>query len=322
MVSSSDTPTTTDGIAAVEGKRYFDICRAKVDEFVAVHFALPGTVRLHSAALGLDILRTPINVILSPLLVLTRILAFIFRQIGLTVLANWLAGLRIMLRTAVSRKVELCIVTDLLELPLPRGANGNDPDALSHAVLAAPQFRELIRSRESVADAQAVSRRVSHALSEYAGTRSAVAEMTTALFTLAVGALVFRALTPGMMSMAPSVAEAVAQTTAISEFLLGQTIGGMWYNVFPTGASSWLIATIVALLVMIASVFTAFAGVLADPMQIRLGIHRRRLLRLIDTLEVELCGPGDKPFTAREHFFARGFDLWDAGASAVRFFRN
>jgi hypothetical protein len=125
-----------------------------------------------------------------------------------------------------------------------------------------------------------------------------------------------------MISMAPGVANAVARTTAVAEFPLGQAIGGLWYGIFPTGASPLLFAASVAILIMIGSVFGAFAGVLADPVQSRLGIHRRRLMRLIDTLEVELCGPGDKPFVVREHYYARLLDLWDIVGSAFRLFRN
>jgi len=146
--------------------------------------------------------------------------------------------------------------------------------------------------------------------------------MTTGMVTLAVGAFVFEALTPGMISMAPGVADAVARTTAIADFPMGQTIGGLWYGMFLTGASPLLVTASVAFLVMIGSVFAAFAGVLADPVQSRLGIHRRRLMRLIDTLEVELCGPGDKPFAVREHYYARLLDLWDVIGSAFRLFRN
>jgi hypothetical protein len=322
MVSSSKLASTADGIAAIGNGEYFDVCRARVDWFVAKHFTWPGTLHLHTAALGWDILRAPINVTLSPILVLIRVLAFLCRRIGFPVAAEWLAGRAILLRTTVARRVEICIVTDLLDLPLPHGAADSDPDAVSRAVLAAPQIRDLIRMRESTADVLAVGRRIARALGDYAGTRSAVAEMTTAVVTLAVGALVFHALTPGLISMAPGVADAMARTTAISDFLLGQAIGAVWYGVFPAGASPWLVAATVVVLVMIGSIFTAFAGVLADPVQIRLGIHRRRLLRLIDVLEVELCGSGDKSFAAREHFYARFFDLWDAGASALRFFKN
>ena len=173
-----------------------------------------------------------------------------------------------------------------------------------------------------MAEAQALGQRIADALGAYAGTRSAVAEMTTAVATLAVGALVFQALTPGMISMAPGIVNGMARTTAIAEFPLGQAIGGLWYGIFPTGSSPGLVAASVAFLVMIGSVFAAFAGVLADPVQSRLGIHRRRLMRLIDTLEVELCGSGDKPFAVREHYYARLLDLWDVIGSAFRLFRN
>jgi len=73
---------------------------------------------------------------------------------------------------------------------------------------------------------------------------------------------------------------------------------------------------------MFGSVFAAFAGIIADPVQSRLGIHDRRLSRLLDTLEEDLLGRGDRPFSAREHFYARFLDLWDVAASAFRLFRN
>jgi len=125
-----------------------------------------------------------------------------------------------------------------------------------------------------------------------------------------------------MISMAPDVADASARRTAIAGFPLGQTIGGMWYEMFGVGASPWQMSVTIAGLVMIGSVVAAFAGVLADPVQVCLGIHRRRLGRLLDTREGELVGRGDEPVVAREHFFARVLDFWDTVVSAVRMFRS
>ena len=62
--------------------------REKVDAFVQRHFTWPGTLRLHSAALGLDILRAPVNVVLSPILVLARIAAWICRKLRLARVAE------------------------------------------------------------------------------------------------------------------------------------------------------------------------------------------------------------------------------------------
>jgi hypothetical protein len=322
MVSSSELISTAGNVEHSNIIEYFEKRREEVDAFVARHFTWPGTLRLHSAALGLDILRAPLNVALSPILLLTRAAGFLSRRLGWHRGAQWLGRRRILLRTDVARRIETWIVSDLLNLPLPQGASARDPDALARAVLGAPQFREMIRKRASVAEADALGRRIAGALAEYGGTRSAVAEMTTALCTLVIGILAFQTLTPGMISMAPGIADAMAHGSAIAEFPLGQTLGGMWYGVFPANASPWLVTTTVAGLVMIGSVIAAFAGALADPVQSLLGIHRRRLLRLIDTLEAELIAAEERPFAAREHYYARFLDLWDATASVFRLFRN
>lgn len=322
MGSSSFRSTASDTVGNRAGLEYFNRRRAMIDGFVAQHFTWPGTLRLHGAALGWDILRAPLNVALSPILVLTRIAAYLCRRAGWRGGADWLARRRILLRTSVTRRVEVLIVTELLDLPLNEGAATRDPSALAHAALAAPQFREMIRKLSTVDEADELGQRLAGALGEYANTRSAVAEMTTTLCILVFGALAFQALTPGMISMAPDVADAMAHTNAVATFPLGQTLGGMWYGVFTADASPWLVGATVAALVMTGSVIAAFAGVLADPVQSRLGIHRRRLGRLLDTLEAEVLGHGDRPFVAREHFYARLLDLWDAAASALRMFRN
>lgn len=301
---------------------YFETCRAGIDGFVQRQFTWPGTFRLHRAALGLDILRAPVNVVLSPILLLTRGAAFLCRKLGARAAAAWLGQRRILLRTAVAARVEALIVTDLLNLPMPPGCSARDPLALQHAILAAPQFREMIRSRDSVEEARALGERVAGALAEYAGTRSAVAEITTSLCALVVGGLVFHTITPGMVSMAPGIAGAVSRTAAIASFPLGETMGGLWYGAFPVGAPRWMVAGTIGALVMLGSVVAAFAGVLADPVQSWLGIHRRRLARLIDTLETELAGTGGRPFAAREHAYARLLDVWDAVASVLRLFRS
>lgn len=278
MISSSNPSSTGDYTGVPNGNAYFADRRAMVDGFIDHTFIWPGSLRFQSAALCWDFLRAPINVMLSLVLVMTRIAGIAFRRIRLCGIADWLAGRRIPLPTAVSRRVEALIATDLLELSLPQGAAARDPGALSRAVHGAPQFRALIRNRADAAEAQVLGQRIADALGDYAGTRSAVSEMTTGLISLTVGALVFQALTPGMISMAPGVADAVARSTAIADFPMGQTIGGLWYGVFPAGASPLLVTASVAILVIIGSVFATFSGVLADPVQGRPGSHRRRLL--------------------------------------------
>ncbi len=259
---------------------------------------------------------------LSPVLVLSRVGAALFRRVGWVRWAEWLSRRRILLPTAVSRRVEILLAAELLDLAPAGVVDPGDPDTLARAVLEAPQLRAAFRDCASPDAAHGLAQRIAGAVGEYAGTRSAVAEITVTACVLVVGALVFQALTPGMISMAPGVADALARSTAIASFPLGETLGGAWYGIFGIGASPWLIGATVAASVMAGSVFAAFAGIVADPVQSLAGIHRRRLARLLDTLEADIAGRRDRPFTAREHIYARAFDLWDAAASAFRLFRN
>lgn len=322
MITSPTNDVAPDAAVEPLEPGYFDTLRSAVDPFVNEHFSWAGTIRMHRDALGWDILRAPVNVILAPVFVLCRLAAYLCRRVGLRRAGSWLARRRILLRTLVARRVETYIATDLLGLPAAADKKILDQAALEQAILGAAHFREILRRCDSANDAHVMARRMLSAVSEYAGTRSAVAEMTTVLFTLMMGAIVFQTVTPGMISMAPGVAEAMTRSSAIASFPLGQTLGGVWYGVFAPGASPWLVTGTIIILIMAGSVMSAFAGVLADPFQSRLGIHRRRLLRLIDTLEVELTGAGEKPFVAREHYYARLLDLWDAGASLLRVFRS
>jgi hypothetical protein len=125
-----------------------------------------------------------------------------------------------------------------------------------------------------------------------------------------------------MISMAPKLADTIALKTAISDSPLGQMAGSLWYNFFSPSASPWLVAGNVAGLMMLGSVIGAFAGVIADPLQSLLGIHRRRLLKFIDSVEDDMTRSAPKGYVAREYFYARFMDIWDAAISALRFFRS
>jgi hypothetical protein len=51
--------------------------------------------------------------------------------------------------------------------------------------------------------------------------------------------------------------------------------------------------------------------------QLHLGLHQRRLNRLIDSLERELRGSGDARFVIRDHYVARILDLVDLARTAI-----
>jgi hypothetical protein len=319
MTSDRQLDPALDDAVIAGARAYFDSRRARADAFARATFGLRGTLRLHRAALGWDLLRAPINILLALAHVLQRLVALLLSFVGLRRAATWLRDRPLLLRTAVAAEVERRIITDFLELPLP-GTRGRD--ALTAAILSAPQLRDLIRARPDVPAATALAQDVARSVEDYAGSRAAIADMTTALGTIGAGAVAFQALTPGMISVAPVLAAILAQQAAIAAFPLGGAIGGLWYGVFPAEATWPLAVTALGALMALAALVSAFAGLIADPVQVALGIHRRRLLRLVDALEKGFTGQDAAGFAAREHYVARLLDLADAGLAAGRWLRG
>ncbi len=104
----------------------------------------------------------------------------------------------------------------------------------------------------------------------------------------------------------------------MSSFPLGASIGGLWYQWFPASAGTTLVAGVTGSLFLGAAMLTAFAGVLTDPAQKALGLHRRRLNKLIDGVEHALRTGDRLPFNPRDHYVARLIDLVDIARLAQR----
>ena len=113
------------------------------------------------------------------------------------------------------------------------------------------------------------------------------------------------------MSLGPALAHEAAQRHAIESFPLGSWLGGLWYGVFPATPS--LLATVGAMagLALAFSVLSAFAGVVADPVQRRLGRHRRLPKRFVAALGGSLRGGDPGRFAVGDHWIARLLDVVD-----------
>lgn len=295
--------------------RYIEARRAGIDGFIDQHFSLRGTLRLHRHAIGLDLVRAPVNVAASFATVGKRGLAFGLRHAGARRAAGWLDARDLFLRTRVGREIEWLVVTEFLGLPLTQPGRTSRRDALIETILAAPQVRhrigEMLGALDRRAGDTAFRRKVTEAMVEYAGSRAAASDLTSTLFTAAAGAAAYQQFTPGVAALSGSVAGSIAKTVAISNFWAGSWVGGLYYSVFAAPASPLLTAGVFSGMLVPLAMLTAFAGIVADPVQRRLGLHRRRLSRMLDVLEQNLRGRGDARFVVRDHYVARLFDVID-----------
>lgn len=157
---------------------------------------------------------------------------------------------------------------------------------------------------------------------DYVATRTATNEIAATLGTVGFGAVAFKSLTPGVLSLAPTLAAVMAQGAAIASFPLGGALGAVWYGAFPSTVPMATVIATGAALVLVIAILSTFAGIVTDPLQRRLGWHQRRLNRLIDALEAETRAPGTGRFAAPEHYVARSGDLADAALNAMRWIRG
>ena len=296
---------------------YFAGARDRVGPFVDAHFSARGTLALHRAALGWDVLKAPLNVSLALPQIALHGASFLARAVGAPRVAARLHR-SILLRTAVSREIEWLIHTELLQLPFVQGARVSRHDALSAAILAQPAvLAEFGRHGED----PAFRARLRRAMEEYGISRSAAAEITSGLVNLGAGALAVNKLTPGAATLGPAIATLVAHQSAVGAFPLGVWARAAWYGFFPALPSAWMVGVATGGLMVAMAMFAAFAGVVFDPVQRALGLHGRRLLRMIDGLERQFGDPGAAGFSVRDHYVARLLDVFDVVGAVVRVVR-
>ena len=312
--------------AAVEAgtRGYFAARRQRVGPFVDRHFSMRGTLRLHRVALGWDIARAPLNLSLAVPQVVARLGALAASRLGAVRVARAL-GRPLILETAVAREIVWLVNTELLELPFAQPGRVSTRDALAESILATPEVDALMRGALAEigrrGDDPEFRARLAHAMGEYTVSRAAAAEITTGLLSLSAGALALQKLTPGAASLGPALAGIMAQQAAVASFPLGGWLGGVWYGLFPLAPSLGLVAGTTGGLMLGASVFAAFAGVVSDPVQRALGLHRRRLHRMINALERQVSNPTAAGFAVHDHYVARLLDVFDIVGAAVRLAR-
>ena len=323
---ASDAPRILDAASAstaVEtgSRRYFADRRTRVDAFVDAHFSLRGTLALHRAAVGWDILRAPLNLSLSVPQIAMQLAS---RAAGKAGAKRAAAALRrpILLRTAVARDLDWLVHVDLLELPFSQNGRESRRDAWAEAILASPEVQAALQTAGDAIERQGGSpefhSRLADAMAEYGVSRAAAAEITTGLLSLSAGALALNKLTPGAASLGPALAGVMAQQAAVAGFPLGGWLGGLWFGMFPAAPSAGLVAGATGGLILAATTFAAFAGVVSDPIQRALGLHRARLLRMIDRLEAQVSDPSAPGFAVHDHYVARLLDLFDILSAALR----
>lgn len=304
-------------------RSYFAARHERVRPFVDRNFSFRGALALHRAALGWDIVRAPLNLTLAGPQMGLIVASKAAGKLGLKGAVATLGAKRLIMETQVGKELAWRMHTDLLEVPYEADGRRSERDALGETILSDARVAEVIAPAVAAlahrGNDPALRRRLEAALAEYTRTRAAATEITTALLSLGAGAVALQKVTPGAMSLGPTLAAAIAQQAAISSFPMGGTLGALWYGMFPVAPSAFLVAGLTGSLFAVSTVAAAFAGVIFDPVQRKLGLHERRLHRMLAALERQMFNPSAPGFVVHDHYVARLLDVFDVTNAVLRF---
>jgi hypothetical protein len=290
--------------------------RERVDPFVDRHFSLGGTLALHRHALGWDLVRAPLNLFLTVPTIGAKLASRVAQRTGYYSLSEWLASRHFMFETDLARQIEWLVATELLETPCIQRDRASLRDAMAETILADPRIAEQLDAMVGSGDEH--RRRLAAVIESYKGSRVATAEVATGVMASGLGALLVKQITPGLVTLGSAIAAAIAQQTAVAAFPLGAGLGALWYGWFPVAAGPGLIAATTCGVVVSGTLLASFSGIVTDPLRRRLGLHRRRLLRLLSEIEQALSGESGRNVSLRDYYLARLIDVLDLLASAWR----
>ncbi|MEO9522171.1 DUF6635 family protein [Marinobacter alexandrii] len=294
-------------------ERYFADCRARVPSFIDRHFHYPGAIATNRMALGWDMLRAPINLLWAPVYALACLVKILVRnRAGL----GWLHSLADRVPAGFTTRVQEHISNLIQDELLNNGHGKNLPEGnLLESYLIEALEEVYARHSSEPVDHQRfiklIEPLVADALSQYRVTRTASADITNSISCTVLGAFAFQKFTPGGIGLGVVLASMLAKTMAARDFILGETIGSWYYSVFPPEPS--LVTTVSVMVAVMAALaaFAALSGVISDPVQAAIGLHRRRLHKLLDHLERDVSLSTQSSFRPKDQYVARILDTFD-----------
>jgi len=311
-------------ISGVESgvKNYIRSRKDKIPGFINTHFSLQGSLRMHRKALGKDLYKAPLNILWIVPTLLTRAASAMLNKLGSETMARRLDRIPAGFETDVQKEITWLIYSELLELPYQQGDRQATKDALLESILDTPEISTIISGYLAEIHQKSGDPKFRKSLEknfqEYASSRAAAADIASSIITLASGAVAFHKLTPGALMSGSAVAAVIAEKLAIANFWLGPSLGAWYYSVFPATASTGLLVAATSSVIATLALLSSFTGILTDPVQLKLGIHQKRLEKFLDALANELLDKTASPYKIKDLYITRVFDLFDILITAIK----
>lgn len=306
-MNDSNSNRSAELAAAID--QYCDDCLQRVEPFVSKYLRGTAAWRLNSAAFGWDLLRVPLNIAWAPFWLLLQLVAWLFAKGKLVRVCEMLRSVPAGMKTGVQKKLAKAIDEELLEIA------PHQPDPLLDYMARTAGVDE--QAWHDALENNLAQSKSYQFQSRMFGARTAIAELSSGVGMTALGAVMFKQFTPGAIGGGAALATWWSYNNAVSGFWAGERLGGLWYGWFPpdTDWTTRVSATVV--LMVILALVASFSGFITDPLQSLLGLHQRRLRKLVEQLRNELKTELLGDAQTREQYLARLADVADWIAMAT-----
>ncbi|MFP4521379.1 MAG: DUF6635 family protein [Fibrobacterota bacterium] len=294
--------------------------REKVPGFIKKNFSFGSALRLHRSVFGKDLYRVPLNIAVSIPVSVMSAAGYLMRKARLPGSSVVRKAIPPVLETTVQKKIKALIYKELLELPFSEEKEAGK-DSLFEIFASSPEITEMISrdvgARLFASGLENSRRMLESNLAEYSSSRTAAEELAGNILTAAAGGAAAGSFTPGALAAGTALSSAISRSAASSNFFLGRSLGSFYYSVFSAAPSAGLVFSVTGAVMGVTAVVSSFSGIITDPIQAKLGIHKRRLLSFIDSAEAALLD-SEESYKIREKYLSRIFDLADIIKTAAK----
>lgn len=296
-------------------QRYLTSRRELVDSFVEQNYSLSPAWQLNKKAFGMDMLKTPANILWTPPYFVLNLTGRLLKNVTKDRWGNALTKLPAGFKTDVEQEVAWRVHSQFLELPYQQEKRSFEQNRMLAFILEEDclndVFGESLQALAQFVNDPKGQQRLADNLTNYVDSRKAAAELSAAMISMASGYIANKSVNFGALGLGNALAASMANTAAASNFVLGNTLGSLYYSVFSATASKTSIAISTGGVAIVLGIISSYAGVLTDPLQKSLGWHQKKLHKVVDAIEQQFLSDDEQALSYKDGYVARILDIAD-----------
>ena len=272
--------------------------RKRVAPFCAQHYSWKGMRPINLAALRVDFLTNPLNLLWAVPHALLRAAVEWSRRLGWTAPVEWFKGVPVKFKTGSQKRIEWLLITEVLELPFDHGSRHSSADALAAEFFRTPKLAALRGREEWTAILYTDPPLWHNELVADSNQRSAAADFASGVAILLAGWwFIGNATGLNIFGMGEQYARHKAHDRAVQNFSLGgihlgpkvdHKLGGYYYDFFPPDPTTAQILGGTTIIMVGIACLSLVLHVVIVPLQQKMHLHEKRTQQFLTALENRL----------------------------------